>query len=26
VNVAKMARGMITEHIALLEEIQTKMK
>ena len=25
VNVAKMARGMITEHIALLEEIQTKM-
>ena len=26
VNVAKMARGMITEHIALLEDIQTKMK
>jgi putative membrane protein len=26
VNVAKMARGMITEHITLLEEIQTKMK
>jgi putative membrane protein len=26
VNVAKMARGMITEHIALLEQIQTKMK
>ena len=26
VNVAKLARGMITEHIALLEEIQTKMK
>ena len=26
VNVAKMARGVITEHIALLEEIQTKMK
>jgi putative membrane protein len=26
VNVARMARGMITEHIALLEEIQTKMK
>ena len=26
VNVAKLARGVITEHIALLEEIQTKMK
>lgn len=26
VNVAKLARGMITEHIALLEDIQTKMK
>ena len=26
VNVAKMARGMITEHIALLEDIQSKMK
>ncbi|WP_201838363.1 DUF4142 domain-containing protein [Microvirga zambiensis] len=26
VNVAKLARGMITEHIALLEDIQRKMK
>jgi uncharacterized protein (DUF305 family) len=26
VNVARLARGVITEHIALLEEIQTKMK
>ena len=26
VNVAKLARGVITEHIALLEEIQSKMK
>ncbi|ANY83669.1 hypothetical protein BB934_36075 (plasmid) [Microvirga ossetica] len=26
VNVAKLARGMITEHIALLEDIQSKMK
>jgi len=25
-NVAKLSRGVITEHIALLEEIQTKMK
>jgi putative membrane protein len=26
VNVAKLARGMITEHIALLEDIQSKLK
>ena len=26
VNVAKLARGVITEHIALLEDIQSKMK
>jgi hypothetical protein len=25
-NVAKLARGMITEHIALLEDIQSKLK